>query len=541
MHQICGILRFVLFFVCILCSSPAARLIAEERSPVNQVFQFAHSAERVYPGVQLKKASTVYLWIPETCSKLRGLVLMGNNVPEHMLAGHSKIREACRQNDLGLVWGVPTFWHFPKEMKGRDDEQASFLQTLLDGLAEKSGYEEVATVPWIPVGESGHLLMVCGLVNARPERCVAAICVKNPHSPENKTVPMLWTLGTAQEWGQKDKDIRQEWNAAGPGFRQWVGTRGDWPLSILVEAGSGHFACTDEMVEYFAKYITAACKARLATDGRLKPVDVEAGFLANLPLPGVTDLDVIPYAGSSPAQRQRAWFFTKELAEDAQKIATTDWQAKSALLGFTAGAGCEVKPFSFNSVSEILVTTDSEFAVSAAPLETIPEGFVGAGESLSMGSGKANVEWICGPFAPAGNDRFRIALDRTWKTGAASYLIGRMPAAEGVRASFQPAAVKLNENTEGTSQTITFEKIPDVRAGSPPIPLSAASDSGLPVEFTVLSGPAVIEKGHLVLTQIPPRTKFPVAVTVAAWQWGRPSEPKVKTTPLVSQTFLVTN
>jgi hypothetical protein len=510
----------------------------EPRSPVNQVFQFAFSGTRQYEGVGAVKTSTVYLWIPENCEKLRGLILMGNNVPEHMLAGHEAIRAACRDNALGLVWAVPTFWHFPKEMKGREAEQADFLQSLLDGLAEKSGYAEVATVPWLPIGESGHLLMVCGLIDSRPEHCIAGICVKNPHHPKNRTVPLLWTLGTAQEWGQKDSDIRTGWNSAGGSFVNWCRDRAqsDWPLSILIEPSSGHFACTDEMVEYFREYITAACQARLAPDGTLKPVDLASGFLANLPVPGVTDLTIRPAADAT--DRSGAWFFTESLARAAQKIATTNWQAETQLVGLTAGTNCEVRPFSFNSVTEIVVTTDGPFSVTGAPLETIPEGFKGAGEKLATTPGKAEVSWICGPYAPDGKGGFRVALDRTWKA-AASYLIARQPGTDTVRPSYQPAAVKLQENKEGAPQKITFSPPEKLAANSPPVPLTAESDAGLPVSFCVLSGPAVIENNRLVLTTIPPRSRYPVEVMVGAWQWGRPTEPKVQTAAMERRTILL--
>ena len=69
------------------------------------------------------------------------------------------------------------------------------------------------------------------------------------------------------------------------------------------------------------------------------------------------------------------------------------------------------------------------------------------------------------------------------------------------------------------------------------MPLTASSDAGLPVQFFVQAGPALIRDGQVVFTAIPPRSRFPVEVTVAAWQWGRGTEPKVKTAELVTQTF----
>ena len=533
---------------------------AAPRSPVNQVFQFVYSGTcTAWPDGSTTK-STGYLWVPENCQKVRGIVILCTNVPEHMLVGHAAIRAACEQNNLGLVWFVPTFWNFAKFQALKDAAEKAggqaktdlsnnlrkinvdFLQEMLDGLAKTSGYEEISTVPWLPIGESAHLLMVCGLVDQKPERVIAGICAKNPQNPKDRTVPMLWTLGTGQEWDQKSKDFHTAWREQTSGYKGWVNGRAEtgWPLSVIIEPATGHFYCTDRMAEYFGKYITAAAKARLGDDGSLKPVDLGAGFLADLPVPGNDDMQVIPYAKATPDQLKRPWFFTEELAKLAQDITRTNWNAETQVPGFVAGENCEVKPFSFNSVTEVSVTTDSEFGLKSALLEAIPDGFVGAGEKLSTTPGEPVVEWICGPVAPAGEGKFRIALDRTWKTGAACYLIARKDGTDTVRRSVQPAMVKLLENKEGAPQTIAFDKIPDTAAGTGSLPLTAKSDSGLPVDFFVVSGPAVVVDGKLVFTKIPPQSRYPLDVTVAAWQWGKNSEQKVKAADIVRQTFHIT-
>lgn len=519
----------------------AGPAFAAQRSPENQVFQFATSGESTPPdGLPSRKAS-LYLWIPERCERLRGLVILGNNVPEHMLVGHAAIRGACRRNDLGLVWSVPTFWNFAKGYKGRDDAQVAFLDVLLEGLAGVSGYEEVTTVPWLPIGESGHLLMVVGLLDERPERCIAGICVKNPHYPvKNRDVPLLWMLGTGQEWGQKDGDLRESWDSAPGSFTNWGRGRegAKWPLSILIEPGTGHFYCSDAMAEYFGEYIDAALSARLGPEG-LVPTDLNTGFVAHLPLPGIPGEPPVAYSEATADQRKGAWFFTEKLAAAAQRISRTNWDAATSLPGFVAGEGTTVKPFSFNSVTEVTVTTDGVFDVDAEFLPAIPEGFKAAGAALAKPATTPKVEWICGPFAPTGDGHFRIALDRTWKTGAASYMIAKSDGDATTRPAVQPAAVKLLENMEGAPQKITFEPIGDLKIGAAPVPLRATSDSGLPVEFSAIAGPAAIREGRLELTPVPPRSKFPVEIKIAAWQWGSAADPKVKTSEMVTQTILL--
>jgi hypothetical protein len=317
--------------------------------------------------------------------------------------------------------------------------------------------------------------------------------------------------------------------------------KADWPLSMVVEPGSGHFYCTEKMTEYFALYINSACRARLSDDGgpTLKPVSLDNGVLADLPLPGRGKATVSPYAEAAHADRARPWFFDEVTARAAQAFAAVDWNAATAMPMVSAVENCKVTPFSFNSVTEIVVTTDSEFALASGFLPAIPESFVGAGGALAEPSVAPAIEWLCGPFAPLGGGRFRVALDRTWKTGAASYLAVWHPSGNGVRFGVQPAAVKLMPNNDGALQTITFDPIPGLKAGTKSIRLTATSDAGLPVHFFVVSGPAIVKDGRLEFTSIPPRTRFPVEVTVAAWQWGRHLDPKIKTAEIVRQTFLL--
>ena len=75
-------------------------------------------------------------------------------------------------------------------------------------------------------------------------------------------------------------------------------------------------------------------------------------------------------------------------------------------------------------------------------------------------------------------------------------------------------------NTEGKRQYILFPGIGDVKAGVESVTLRATSDCGLPVYYYVKEGPAEIDGNKLVFTPIPPRSKYPLKVTVVAWQYG---------------------
>lgn len=101
----------------------------------------------------------------------------------------------------------------------------------------------------------------------------------------------------------------------------------------------------------------------------------------------------------------------------------------------------------------------------------------------------------------------------------------------------QPGELKLVPNNKGKPQTITFDPIPDQPASEREVSLRATSDAGLPVQFFVRYGPAEVQGNRLVFTPIPPRSKLPLTVTVAAWQWGRTAEPAIQTAAIVERSF----
>ena len=516
----------------------------EMRSPENQVFQFVQKGTYTYAPDNVVSAAA-YLWIPEHCRRLRGLLVLAQNVPEHGLVGHPAIRAVCAANDLGIVWSTPSF--FSLKQPTEEWKTVAFLQRLLDGLAKTSGYDEVATVPWLPMGESFHYRMLYQLLNEKPEHCIAAIFIKNAPSltlGHNRETPVLVAVGTAQEWYQDQTDIRTHWQdlsfserllkerAAFPG----------WPLSLAIEGGSGHFDCTEEMTRYFADYIAAAVKARVPADGgALRPVAQDDGFVAGLPLPDRDAFAPLAMAKANPARHAMPWYFNEKLARDACEMAAINWKAKTQFPAFVDANGKPVPMTDRGITNPVPIRTGQDgitFEVKGCLLPAIPENFAGAGAPLAMMPGAPVAEWVSGPFAPVGNGRFRIALDRTWPKGLVCVAL-RHQGTTDVRDVVQPGLLRLEPNTEGRAQTITFAPVPDQVVGTASVPLVARSDSGMPVRFFVVAGPAVVDGSTLTLLPLPPRTRFPVEITVTAWQWGRSVEPRVQTAESVSRTFRI--
>jgi hypothetical protein len=554
--------RYYLLIALSLCLVPAFRAEATAPvrpaapSPVNQVFQFMQTGTCTAWSDGSKNTATAYLWIPEKCQRVRGLLIMCANVPEHKLVGHAAIREVCAANDLGIVWCTPSIMNWAKAQPGQKKMSAEyattvgFLQQLLDGLAKTSGYAEIATAPWLPMGESGHLLMVDTLMESQPERCIAGIFIKNNHlPPKNRDVPTLVVYGTAQEWAQDKSDIRSQWNAVDKAYAGILNERKknpDWAFSYVIDGHSGHFDCSERLTAYFAHYIDRVAKARLPAEGGapLKPVVMADGYLADLPVPGHENRPVTAFAKTAPDERSVPWYFDEAQAKEAQAFAAINWQAETQLPAYLDDQGQDL-PHTFNGITSLKTATleadGLTFTVRGRLLDQIPANFVGAGEKLAKAPGAPEVEWLCGPIEPLGGGRFRIALDRVWMGGGATYVALRQAGTATIRGIVQPAGVEVKalRNTAGKPQKITFAPIADVKAGTVSMPLAATTDAGLPVQFFVQAGPAIVRDGKLVFTAIPPRSAFPVEVTVGAWQWGRSTEPKVKTAELVSQTFRV--
>ena len=309
--------------------------------------------------------------------------------------------------------------------------------------------------------------------------------------PKNRDVPTLVAFGTAQEWGQDKVDIRTRWNDVGAAYEGILNQRKqnpNWPLSYIIDGSSGHFDCSEKLALYFANYINLITRARLSDDGsaKLKPLNLNKGYLADMPVPGHEKHPATAYSEAKPEAMSWPWFLDKESALEAQSFAAINWKASTQIPAFLNDSG-KVAPFIFNGISKLTPSDMGEdgitFTVKPVLLDKIPSNFtVGAGEKLAKTSGTPVLEWVCGQYKPLGNNKFRISLDRSWPN-TANYIGVRQQGNDSIRSIFQPCGLILPKNNSGKPQKITFEKIQDVVAGTKSIQLSATSDSGLSVEF----------------------------------------------------------
>ena len=143
-------------------------------------------------------------------------------------------------------------------------------------------------------------------------------------------------------------------------------------------------------------------------------------------------------------------------------------------------------------------------------------------------AGRPVIRRISGPVEVVDNTTFRIRFGRGTvdnpRRGRELWLAAEHPGNRLFKGAVQQLHVELPfRNTTGRRQSILFPSLPDIRTGEAAPELKALSDCGLPVAYFVKEGPAKVVDGALQLTDIPPRSRYPIRVSVVAWQYGLPN------------------
>jgi len=506
-------------------------------------------------------APRAFLWIPPACTFVRGLVVGQHNMEEEPILEHPTFRAELSRLGFAAIWISP-----PLDLMFEPaDAAGQAFDAMLAGLARVSGYAELVHAPIVPIGHSTAAFYPWNFARWAPHRTLAVISISgqwptpmnDPRDPLIAEplpagIPGLVAIGE-YEWADERATI---------GLRQRVAYP-DLPLTMLAEGGGGHFDVSNEKVAYLALYLRKAAAYRLPAVGspgggppELSAIDpITTGWLvdrwrADEP-PRVPAAPVAEYAEPEEA----FWCFDEEHAVATEKFRQDQRGKRAALLGFVqAGALLPQVPTTHQQVTIPFqpIGDGLTFQLSTRFLDTVPEGrperWTGLKAGAPLSSPASNIpsaiERICGPVAKLGPDTFAIRFYRMGmnnaKRSAEIWLAATHPGDAQFKRSVQQAVLRFPlHNSEGADQSITFDVMPDQRVGTISLPLDATSSAGAKVHFYVREGPARIapDGSTLVFTEIPPRTKFPVSVTVVAWQWGRTIEPLLKTAIPVERTF----
>ena len=165
------------------------------------------------------------------------------------------------------------------------------------------------------------------------------------------------------------------------------------------------------------------------------------------------------------------------------------------------------------------------------------------GTAIGHAEGLPYLEIIAAPAYVSSDTTLTLQWNRmaTWeeKEVFIDFCI-KHPGNEEYRPAVQQARITLPVRlAEGREQHIRFEPLRNVRKGTGSIILKASSDSGLPVSFYAECGPVRVDGSRLILEEMPPRSRFPVHVSVVAFQYGRKGIDPIQTAEPVRQSFFI--
>jgi hypothetical protein len=500
-----------------------------------------------------------FLWVPPGCDRVRGFVFAQHNMEEEPILEHATFREALAQLGFAEVWVAPSFDQYFRFDQGAGER----FDAMLAALAKESGYDELTRAPLVPMGHSAAASMPWYIAAWRSDRVIACLSVSGqwPYYADEKnaphfagrsidSVPGIVTMGE-YEWADSRLADGAKQRVAHPAM----------PLSALGCPADGHFNATDEKIEFLALYLKKAVAHRLSDDGSLKPIDAtKTGWLADR-----YRQDKDPTAPAAPVGQYTGdpanafWWFDEGLARAAEKLQSLH-RGKAPLLGYVQDGQVvpQVNGTHQQVTLKFLPGEDGvTFKLTPAFLDTVPEGrpekWTGkkAGERIEVPPAGEPIEIrkITGPVKKLSDDTWTLDLYRESlvndRRGNDAWLVAIWPGSGDKPGEFkrmvQQAVMRIpRRNDKGADQSIDFPPIPDQKLGAQSIKLTATATSGMPVRYFVREGPAEVDGDTLKLTAIPPRAKFPVKVTVVAWQWGRSVAPQVKSAEPVVRTFSIT-
>ncbi len=491
-----------------------------------------------------------YLWIPPQCSAVRGTIISFSNLLERDWLEDPEIRGVAASECLGTVWIGPGKSVLTADMKPGASEM---LEKLMHELANESGYREIGWAPFISMGHSANGQLSWNIPNWSPERTIAAIPIKTvplPQSLRFSGVPVCYVVGETTEWPQF-RDGR-------PGDRDFF-----WPvvrdsaialrtasednlIGVVTDPGGGHFDWSERQARFVALYIRNACRYRLpqtATAGgpvKLRPLRADAGWLTDT---GGMDEDRFPpapYREYKGDPKKAYWFFDEETARAAISFCGDRRKREKQMLTFVQDG--DLLPVAKQGFAPLRFQPQVDgrtFRVEGAFLPEVPPELIGAGAKLGHASGPIRFRVITGPAAQTGPDTFRVRFDRAGM-GGALWLQEEHPGDDRYRHAVQPGQMMIPAKlTQGRAQKIEFPPIGNRKRGTRTVALAATTDSGLPVEYYVVAGPAELEGSTLRLTEIPVKSKYPVKVTLVAYQWGRTIAPLYQSAEPVERSFWI--
>ena len=498
---------------------------------------------------ETNKKPQAFLWIPSSCNQVKAVMLGKHNMSEETLFEHPLFRKEMERLGIALVWitpGIDTNWDVT-----RGTQQV--FEKMMKDLAEISGYSELEFAPIVPIGHSAMATYPWNFAAWNPERTLAVISLHGDAPRTN----MTGYGGPNIEWGKRTIDgipglmIEGEYEWAEDRVNPALAFRLMYPgscVSFYCDVEHGHFDVSDELVSYIAIFLEKAIqyrfpKGNLPLDNAvsLQKLNPKDGWLcARWHSGSGKRISSAPYAKYRGDRHDAFWYFDEEIAHETERRYAASAGKKEQYIGFVQ----QSKLLAFNPRSHARISgrfvpeaDGVTFHLQAAYTDTLRHVLSDAHSQTPI-----RLSRICGPVKQINDSTFRISFYRMGmdspKRSNDIWLSAEAKGDKWYKGTVQQFNMKIPyRNTKGKRQCILFPGLPDVSSGTQSLSLSATSDCGLPVSYYVKEGPAEIKDGKLLLTPIPPRAKYPLKVTVVAWQYGLAD--KVQTAEPVERHFYI--
>jgi len=229
-----------------------------------------------------------FLWIPPHCKQVRGVVVGQHNMIEEGILEHPQFRKTMSELGFAEIWVSPAF-NMVFDFNNGAGEQ---FNDMMKALAAESGYTELEFAPIVPIGHSAAASYPWNFAAWNPGRTLAILSIHGDAPLTNLTgsgrpnpdwtgrtidgIPGLLVIGEYEWW--EDRVLPA------------LNFRSTYPksaVSLLVDAGYGHFDYSDALVTYLAQFIKKAAIYRLPAKPSidqpvtLKPVDPLQGWLVD--------------------------------------------------------------------------------------------------------------------------------------------------------------------------------------------------------------------------------------------------------------------
>ncbi|MEO7491112.1 MAG: hypothetical protein ABIU77_28595 [Ferruginibacter sp.] len=496
-----------------------------------------------------KDHPVAFLWIPPDCKQVRGVVVTQHNMIEEGILENAGFRASLAAIGFAEIWISPGI-NITFDFNHGAGNQFNYMMKL---LANQSGYKELEFAPVVPMGHSAFASYPWNFAAWNPGRTLAAISVHGDAPLTNLTgsgkpnpdwgdknidgVPCLFVMGEFEWW---EKRIE-------PAF-DYISRHPASTISLFADAGHGHFDYSDELIQYLSMFIRKAAENRLPKSisrekaAVLKPINPQQGWLMDRwhkdSLPLAKPASFKAYTGD---RKQASWCFDEDMVNATEKYYATARGKQNQHIGFSQN-GKIVKPAGGHA----------QFDIPFIPLQdgisfNLKAFFSDTSKIVALEAHAKTdliISRICGPVKKINDTTFQLSFYRMGfnspKRSNDVWLLASNKGDEIYKSAVQQLDMRFPlVNKEGRQQKITFKKITDQRQGIKYLKMKASTDAAMQVYYYIKEGPAEIDGNTIKFTEIPPRSKFPIKVTVVAWQYGRATEPPIQSAEPVFQSFYI--